>query len=432
MFIILEAFEHPKSFYNIMLITNIVFCIIIFLAYLMQNVYPFIVLLKKNKKLKEASKEHHFAILICAHNEENVISDLIESINQQNYDKDKIQVFVVADNSNDKTAKFARQKGATVYERSSNFKGKSYALDFGIKQILRTKKVSNIDALLILDADNILDNNYLYEMNKLYSNGFQVGNSFRNTKNFSDNWLTRGASMMFLRESTIIHEGRNRLGISSYLAGTGFYIDFNIIRNLKSWPFHLITEDLEFTSYCLKNNIKIGYNENAIFYDEQPITLKSTINQRLRWCRGNHQCFFKRGFGLLKRPTISHLEFLAHLAPLPAFTFFFTISYLTTMFSLSCVSAGFSVGSVLFLKNIFIPSLLTGLIVIAIASLNAIIVLLKKRKLINASFKDKLLSIIDYPIFMLLFLPISFIALFMPVKWKKIEHVKKANFIAEK
>lgn len=101
---------------------------IFILLFLYQFIYLLVGLFKK-PMVFEAKKQHRYAILISAKNEENVIAHLIHSILNQEYPKELIQVFVVADNCSDQTADVSRGAGATVYERyDSQQLGKGYAL----------------------------------------------------------------------------------------------------------------------------------------------------------------------------------------------------------------------------------------------------------------------------------------------------------------
>ena len=51
----------------------------------------------KDKPLK-VNKEHRFMAIIPAHNEEAVVGNLIESLKNQNYDKELYDIYVIADN----------------------------------------------------------------------------------------------------------------------------------------------------------------------------------------------------------------------------------------------------------------------------------------------------------------------------------------------
>lgn len=62
-------------------------------------------------KYKETENKHKYAICVAARNEEKVIRNLLESIDNQDYPKDELTIFVVADNCTDNTAEIARQFG---------------------------------------------------------------------------------------------------------------------------------------------------------------------------------------------------------------------------------------------------------------------------------------------------------------------------------
>lgn len=80
--------------------------------------------------------QSRFAILIPAHDEEGMIAGAVESILAVSYPSERRQVFVVADNCTDDTAKRARRAGAIVLERHDESKrGKPYALNWALKQI---------------------------------------------------------------------------------------------------------------------------------------------------------------------------------------------------------------------------------------------------------------------------------------------------------
>ena len=73
--------------------------------------------LKRKKEKKNYTPTKKFAMVVAAHNEEVVIGKLIESMLNQNYPRELFDIFVIADNCTDNTAKIARKYGVYVYER---------------------------------------------------------------------------------------------------------------------------------------------------------------------------------------------------------------------------------------------------------------------------------------------------------------------------
>ena len=97
----------------------------------------------KDKPLK-VKKDHKFMAIIPAHNEEMVVGNLIESLKRQDYNKELYDIYVIADNCTDNTAKVAKEAGAIVYERFDEAKKtKGYALDWFLKQ--KIKEIDTID-----------------------------------------------------------------------------------------------------------------------------------------------------------------------------------------------------------------------------------------------------------------------------------------------
>ncbi len=101
------------------------------------------------RKFKKAKCNHKYAILVAARNEEAVIGNLIDSINKQDYPRELITVFVVADNCTDNTAEISRQLGAVCYERFDNeHRTKGYALQYLVECIRRDYGIESFEGFL--------------------------------------------------------------------------------------------------------------------------------------------------------------------------------------------------------------------------------------------------------------------------------------------
>ena len=95
---------------QVLSIINLILGALFLMCYAFQLAYLFIPFIKKLPAHKEASL-HRYCIIVCARNEQNVISDLYESIRRQDYPAELIDVVLVADNCNDKTAEVGRALG---------------------------------------------------------------------------------------------------------------------------------------------------------------------------------------------------------------------------------------------------------------------------------------------------------------------------------
>lgn len=280
-----------KNIYDILSVL-----ITIMLAY--HSVY-FIVGIFKTRKFKKAKVKHKYAILIAARNEEKVIGNLLDSIAKQDYPRDLLTTFVVADNCTDTTAAIARKKGAICYERfNDQDKTKGFALEFLFNNIECDYGINSFEGYFIFDADNLLNTNFVSKMNDAFDSGEKIITSYRNTKNFDENWIASTYALHWIRSSRTSHRARSYLGLATNIQGTGFLFANEIVQN--GWHYTSLTEDRALTADAVSNGYMISYQDEAIFYDEQPIKLKVALRQRLRWSKGHLLAFLESGPKLFK------------------------------------------------------------------------------------------------------------------------------------
>lgn len=249
------------------------------------------------RKFKKAKKKHKYGIVIAARNEEKVIGNLLDSINKQDYPNDLLTVFVVADNCTDNTAKIAREKGAIVYERfDDEHRTKGFALEFLFNNIEKNYKINSFEGYFVFDADNLLKKDYISKMNNAFDEGCKIITSYRNTKNFDENWISSNYALHWIRSIRSNHRARSVLHLATNIQGTGFLFSNEIVKN--GWHYTSITEDRALTADAVKQGYEITYQDEAEFFDEQPTSLKIALRQRLRWSKGHLQAFRESGLGL--------------------------------------------------------------------------------------------------------------------------------------
>ena len=400
------------------IIFDAVISILFTLCYAYQFFYLFVGLLKGEQKFK-AVREHKFAAVISARNERDVIGQLISSIKSQNYPKDKLDVFVIADNCTDDTAQVARGAGAIVYERFNKVQvGKGYALDWLFKIIDRDHKDAGYEGYMIFDADNILDVNYVSEMNKVFDNGYDILTSYRNSKNFDSNWISAAYSLWFLREARYLNNSRMQLGTSCAISGTGFLVGANVIEGNGGWIHHLLTEDIEFTCDSVSKGMKIGYASKAVLYDEQPTKFSQSYTQRLRWAKGFYQVFANYGGKLLKgvlKGSFSCLDMFMTVMPAMLLTL---LSVLINVVAIP-VAIATDAPETAILVQALIQTLVNfyGLFFIL-----GLLTAITEWDQIHCVWYKKVLYLFTFPVFMLSYVPIAIIALFKKVEWKPIKH----------
>jgi cellulose synthase/poly-beta-1,6-N-acetylglucosamine synthase-like glycosyltransferase len=406
---------------------NLILSIAFTVCYLYQFVYLVTPIFKKSKPASNVTILHRFAILISARNEASVIASLVRNIREQNYPGDLVTVFVVADNCSDDTAGEARDAGAVVYERFNKKEvGKGYALDFLLERISEDYEKESFDGFFVFDADNLLDENYIAEMNKTFSQGHKIITSYRNSKNYDDNWISAGYSLWFIRESQFLNNSRMLLGTSCAVSGTGFLVSREIIEKNGGWKFFLLTEDIEFSVHSVLNGEKIAFCKKAILYDEQPTDFRQSWLQRLRWAKGFLQVFHKYGAELtksvFKRRSFSSYDILMIILPALYLTLF------TVLFNITAIIAGSILGyDVSQASNSLLWTFINGYLLLFGIGL---VTLISEWKQIHCKAFYKIFYLFSFPVFEFTYIPISLAALFGKVEWKPIIH-KEVKTLAD-
>jgi len=391
-------------------------------CYLYQFIYVLYMLVIKSGKRKEETEVadiHKFGVVIAARNEKEVIGSLIDSIYAQEYPKEMIRVYVVADNCSDNTAEIARERGAAVFERNDLTKiGKGYALNFVFDKIL---KEDVCDAYIMLDADNLVSPDFMTEINKTYSKGYRVVLGYRNSKNYASNWISAGYSLWFLRDSEYLNHPRMLMKTSCLVAGTGFLICRSILEESGGWNYFSLTEDVEFTANMIISGEKIGYCQKAMFFDEQPVEFRQSWVQRVRWARGFYQTVWKYGKKLIRGAVIGRnfacFDMLMSIFPALLITLVYFLFTLARM-CMNIVKEQ-SVFALLFSFLHLAPFIIFGYTLLYVLGLIPTITEWDK---IDATARQKIFYTFTFPAFMLTFIPIAGVALFKKVEWEPVKH----------
>jgi cellulose synthase/poly-beta-1,6-N-acetylglucosamine synthase-like glycosyltransferase len=241
---------------------------------------------RKKAKIQYAPQKT-FAILVAAHNEEQVVGALIENLKSLNYPKEMYDIMVICDNCSDKTADIVRQHGVYAYERHhATLKGKGFAIEWMLKELWKLPR--SYDSIVIVDADNLVSQDYLIHMNNDLCAGSRVIQAYLDTKNPHDSWVTSAYAVTYWYCNRLWQNPRTNLKLANFLGGTGMCFDTLLLKEM-GWGATSLVEDLEFTMRCVQKGIYPTFNYDAKVYDEKPLTYKASARQRLRWMQGHFE-----------------------------------------------------------------------------------------------------------------------------------------------
>ena len=274
---------------------------------------------------------------------------------------------------------------------------------------------------IALHADNLLDPHFIAEMNKAFACGNKVVTGYRNSKNIETNVLSVGYGIHFFANTACYHRPRAALGLGTHLTGTGYLFAADLLEN--GWHFTNLTEDDEFTIYITSRAKKIAFCEDAEFYDEQPVDVGTAFRQRNRWARGRIVAFVKHFRELVKFPFASGVGFTGydifwHYFPVGLATWVLGLIYPILSIIVSLVSTG-TVDVLEIVKTVLAAIASTY----AFGLVTGIIAVLRERKHIRCGGLKLFFYLLLSPWFLLADTVHNIVAVFVDVKWTKIDHI---------
>jgi cellulose synthase/poly-beta-1,6-N-acetylglucosamine synthase-like glycosyltransferase len=228
--------------------------------------------------------------MIPARNEALVIEKTVRALLAMDYPKDKFEVIVISDHSNDGTTEIVNrlsQEDARVkclsWPARDRGSGKPRALNEGLK-------LCKHPIIAIYDGDNNPRPASLRIMCTAMvrnSNLTAVLGKFR-CINKHKNILTRMVNIETLSFQWMIQAGRYWFSKFAILPGTNYIIKKSALEAVGGWDEKAITEDSELSVRLQMEGYEVQFYPSSETWEQEPETLKVWIKQRTRWVRGNN------------------------------------------------------------------------------------------------------------------------------------------------
>jgi 1,2-diacylglycerol 3-beta-glucosyltransferase len=237
-------------------------------------------------------------VVVPAHDEESGIADTVFSLLSVDYPRERFRVLVVADNCTDGTAERARRAGARVLvRRDPERRGKGHALAFAFERSLADGWA---DAVAVVDADATVSPNLL----RAYSARLVAGASAAQADNVVANpfasWRTAIVSVAFTLMHTVRSLGRERLGLSARLSGTGMCFSAALLREV---PYRAasLAEDLEYAVAVALAGRRVAWAGEAWVRSDVSPGAGGGREQRARWEDGRRGVARRHAWTVLRR-----------------------------------------------------------------------------------------------------------------------------------
>lgn len=228
------------------------------------------------------------SLLVAAKNEEAVISNLVKGLCQIDYQSDRWELWVIDDNSSDRTPEVLeklKQKYPQLktLRRGAEAKGgKSGALN----QVL---PLTQGEIIGVFDADAQVPEDMLQSILLQFQHpkigAVQLRKSIANA---AINFWTKGQSAEMALDIWF-QDRRNRIGGIGELRGNGQFVRRSALLSCGGWNEQTITDDLDLTLRLHLNNWDIGCLYFPAVQEEGVLTWEQLWHQRNRWAEGGYQ-----------------------------------------------------------------------------------------------------------------------------------------------
>jgi 1,2-diacylglycerol 3-beta-glucosyltransferase len=228
------------------------------------------------------------SILVAAKNEEAVIANLVQCLCQIDYDPDRLELWIVDDNSSDRTPVILERlqekyQQLKVLKRGSDAKGgKSGALN----QVL---PLTQGEIIGVFDADAQVSENVLAALLPLFKDPNVGAVQLRKAiANAPENFWTKGQSAEMALD-IFFQDKRDRVGGIGELRGNGQFVRRSALISCGGWNEETITDDLDLTIRLHLDGFDIGCLVHPAVNEEGVTNLKQLWHQRNRWAEGGYQ-----------------------------------------------------------------------------------------------------------------------------------------------
>lgn len=253
------------------------------------------------------SKMKKISVLIPMHNEELVLQNVLESLLECDYDRDRLEIIPINDNSTDRTREMLdeyHQKYEFIrpLHRNCENRGKPEGLNDAMK-------IATGEIVIVFDADYRPSKNMLKQLAIAFEDpevGAVMGRVI--PYNTNKNLLTRLINLERCGGYQVDQQARYNLRTIPQYGGTvgGFRKD--VVVEMGGFNPKVLAEDTELTYRLYTHGWKVIYANSAECYEEAPETWEVRGRQIRRWARGHNQVMFRYFFRVLFSPYMNFRE----------------------------------------------------------------------------------------------------------------------------
>ncbi len=244
-------------------------------------------------------------VVIPMHNEEQVLSYVLDSLLECDYDRDLLEIIPINDNSTDRTRELLdeyhkKYEFIRPLHRDCPDRGKPVGLNDAME-------LAQGEIIIVFDADYRPAKNMLKQLALAFEDpevGAVMGRVI--PYNTNKNMLTRLLNLERSGGYQVDQQARYNLRTIPQYGGTVGGFRKKILLETGGFNPMVLAEDTELTYRLYTSGWKVIYANSAECYEEAPETWEVRARQIRRWARGHNQVLFRY---LFKTITTGHMNF---------------------------------------------------------------------------------------------------------------------------
>jgi len=285
------------------------FAIFVFCATLLAYIYvgyPLIIISLARffrHPIQKKTSSPPVTIVIPTFNEELVIQEKIENTLKLDYPRDRLQILVCDDASEDRTVEVVKTYAAEHVELSQ---GTTRAGKVG--GLNRALQLATGEIFVIADADILANKDALQELVANFADE-RVGCAMAQTRMSSSETGTSEAGGMYWRYEALIRQSESN--IHSTVAATGHFMALR--RSLlQPIPIHIILDDLYLALSTIRQGYRVISEPKATVWERPTNSISDEMKRRSRLTAGRFQIIAMSKEYLPHLPFLLRFQLLSH------------------------------------------------------------------------------------------------------------------------
>lgn len=272
-----------------------------------------------------------YTILVPLFHEANMVEELMENLEQFNYPKDKLEIFLICETVDQQTVTEVKRHLRSPFRLIIVPKGTPQTKPRALNYAFQFSKGAYIT---IYDAE---DRPHPDQLNAALK-GFQMNKSWSALQapldyfNVTDSLLSRQFTLEYAALFHVWLPFLTKLGIPFPLGGTSNHMKREALELCEGWDAHNVTEDADLSFRIAAHGGKIGYITPPT-KEEAVSTLGAWNDQRSRWMKGYLQTWVTHMHRPLEPHSIRGLLRLASLQLTIAYVLIAALIFTPVIFS---------------------------------------------------------------------------------------------------